>query len=128
MMNWITNNWYIVLAMLMIGGLLVYNILKFLKLPTNVQIAKIKEWLVFACIEAEKQFGSKTGQLKLRFVYDKFISKFVGISSLISFEYFSLLVDQALETVRKLLDTNPTIASLVKGGETFESEKIISNQ
>lgn len=127
-MNWITNNWFLIIgliALILTGG---YIVTKFFNLPTKEQIKKIKEWLIYACIEAEKAFGSKTGQVKLRYVYDKFISKFAGISSLISFEYFCVLVDQALETVRKLLDTNPAIASLVKGGETFESEKIISNQ
>ena len=128
MMNWIISNWYIVIgaiALIFSGGYFIY---KFLKLPTKEQIAKIKEWLIFACIEAEKEFGSKTGQIKLRYVYDKFITKFAGISALISFEYFCVLVDQALETVKKLLDTNPAIANLVKGGDTFESEKVVSNQ
>lgn len=114
-MNWITNNWFLIIgfiALISTGG---YVVFKFLKLPTKEQIANIKQWLVFACIEAEKAFGSKTGQVKLRYVYNKFISKFAGISALISFEYFSLLVDQALETVRKLLEENQNVANYVEG-------------
>lgn len=127
-MNWIIENWYIGLAILMIGGFLTFKLLKFLKLPTKSQIAKLKEWLVYACIEAEKELGGKTGQLKLRFVYDKFISKFAGISKLISFEYFSHLVDQALETVKKLLETNASISYYVKGSENYESKKTTINE
>ena len=114
-MNWITNNWFLVigvLALISTGG---YFVLKFLKFPTKEQIESIKQWLIYACIEAEKAFGSNTGQVKLRYVYDKFISKFAGISVLISFEYFSYLVDEALETVRKLLENNEQINGYVEG-------------
>ncbi len=126
-MNWITSKWYISIAILAIGGFLGFKLLKFLKLPTAKQIDKIKEWLIFACMEAEKELGGKTGQLKLRFVYDKFISKFAGISSLVSFEYFRILVDEALLTVRRLLEANPAIANYV-GGDNNETKTIISNK
>lgn len=124
-MKWIISNWYIIfgaIALIFSGG---YFAFKFLKLPTKEQIESIKQWLIYACIEAEKAFGSKTGQVKLRYVYDKFITKFAGISALISFEYFSSLVDQALETVRKLLETNKAITNYVGGN--YESNKTDTN-
>ncbi len=115
-MNWIIENWYLIISFMALLGAIFYVSYKFFKLPTKQQIAAVKEWLVYACIQAEKELGSKTGQVKLRFVYDMFVSKFTYISKLVSFEYFSALVDEALETVRKLLETNTAISNYV-GGE-----------
>ena len=47
---------------------------------------KVKEWLIFACIQAEKTLGSGTGKLKLRTVYDMFINQFPFMNVLISFD------------------------------------------
>lgn len=113
MMKWIIDSWYIVvgaIAFITLGGYFIY---KFLKLPTKEQIEDIKQWLIYACIEAEKMFGSKTGVLKLRYVYDLFIGKFPWLVQIVSFEYFSQLVDEVLETVRKLLESNSAIKNIV---------------
>ena len=67
--------------------------MKFFKLPRESQIAKVKEWLLFAVMQAEKELGSGTGQLKLRYVYDMFVSKFPYLVQFVSFEFFSKLVD-----------------------------------
>ena len=113
MMKWIIDSWYIVvgaIAFITLGG---YFVFKFLKLPTKEQIANIKQWLIYACIEAEKALGSQTGQLKLRMVYDMFIKQFSWIAKIISFETFSMWVDEALETVRTMLETNKNISNYV---------------
>ncbi len=114
-MNWIINNWFLIIGALSLLAIGCYYIRGLFKSPIKGQISKIQEWLIYACIEAEKAFGSKTGQIKLRYVYDKFITKFAGISNLISFEFFSYLVDEALETVRKMLESNKNIAEYVEG-------------
>ena len=57
-------------------------------MPTNEQLKKVKEWLLWAVAEAEKELGSGTGQLKLRYVYDMFIVKFPSLAKIISFETF----------------------------------------
>lgn len=79
---------------------------KFSKEPTERKIAMIKEWLLYAVILAEKELGCGTGQVKLRYVWDMFIKTFPALAPLIPFEVFSQLVDEALEEMRHLLDTN----------------------
>ena len=81
------------------------------------QRKNIKEWLLYAVVEAEKQLGSKTGKIKLRQVYNEFIKAFPVISKLIKFEYFSKLVDLALIEMKKLLNTNINCKDYVEGGE-----------
>ena len=85
----------------------------FLKLSKEKQMEMIKQWLLLAVIEAEKQLGSGTGAVKLRFVYDLFINRFKFMSKIITFEMFSQLVDEVLETMRHLIETNQSIAAYI---------------
>lgn len=78
------------------------------------QPAKVKEWLLFAVMEAEKDLGSGTGPMKLRYVYDLFTAKFPKLSVFISFSTFSEWVDVALEYMEKLLVDNKSIKTLIK--------------
>jgi hypothetical protein len=82
-------------------------------LPTEKQIKQIKEWLLYAVALAERELGEKTGILKLRFVYDMFLTQFTFLGKVVSFELFSQLVDEVLETFRHLLESNSSIANFV---------------
>lgn len=90
---------------------------KFSKEPTEKKIIMIKEWLLFAVIQAEKQLGGGTGQVKLRYVWDMFIKTFPALAPVISFELFSKLVDEALDQMRHLLQTNMDVLYYVESGE-----------
>ena len=79
------------------------------------QRENIKEWLLYAVIEAEKNFGSKMGKLKLRQVYDEFIFVFPYASKIITFVSFSRLVDLALEEMELLLKSNYKIKEYIEG-------------
>ena len=74
---------------------------------------KVKEWLIFACIQAEKTLGSGTGKLKLRTVYDMFINQFPFMSVLISFDTFSKWVDIALVEMREKKKKNEHIKEVI---------------
>ena len=73
----------------------------------------IQKLLVYICLEAERQFGSKTGSIKLRQVYDWFTSKYPIMSLIISFGWFSKMVDIALDEMEDKIKTNPAIAKYV---------------
>lgn len=79
------------------------------------QPKKVKEWLLYAVIEAEKELGSGTGPVKLRSVYDMFITKFPKLSVFISFNTFSEWVDVALDYMEKLLADNKDVKAIIKG-------------
>lgn len=114
-MDFILDYWYIIIAAIALVAVAVIYAVKFCKLPSDAQRTKIREWLLYAVTEAEKQLGGGTGQLKLRLVYDMFLSKFGYIARLISFETFSELVDEALVEMRDLLDKNDAVAEYVVG-------------
>ena len=108
-MNFIIDNWAIILGAIAIIVVAAYAIAVFLKMPRATQIEKVKQWLLYAVVQAEKEFGSGTGKIKLRYVYDMFIVRFPWMAQVITFETFSGLVDKALEEMRVLLETNKQV-------------------
>lgn len=121
-MNWLIENWYLLIGGAAVLALAIYCVSVFFKMPTNKQAAKVKEWLIFACIEAEKELQSGTGQLKLRQVYNMFCSvpAFTWVAKIISFELFSKWVSDALVTVKEMLVNNSTLAAYVYGDNSLE--------
>jgi len=114
-MNFIVENWFLIVAFAAVVGAGGYALYKFMKMPSEEQLKKIREWLLYAVTKAEKELGGGTGKLKLRYVYDMFVTRFTWIAKVISFEKFSAMVDDALEEMRKMLDENSTVQELVKG-------------
>lgn len=113
-MIWLINNIDTIigiLALIIAGALGIY---KFIKLGKEQQIRKIKQWLLFAVVESEKALGGGTGQVKLRYCYDMFVDKFKFMTLLISFEEFSSMVDEALETMRNMLSSNEKVKDYVE--------------
>lgn len=116
-MNFIIENWYIIIASMAIAIVGMAAIVRFTKYPKEEQINKVRQWLIYATSMAEKELGGGTGKLKLRYVYDMFVVKFPWLAKAISFESFSGLVDEALEDMNNLLTTNEAVASYVTGAE-----------
>lgn len=107
MIDFILNYWvHILVALLFLAGLLFFII--------NGR-KNIKEWLLYAVIEAEKELGSNTGKIKLRQVYDDFLITFPIVSKIITFNAFSSLVDLALDEMRELLATNEDCKMYAEG-------------
>ena len=89
-------------------------VLWFVKLGREKQIQIIQEWLLLAVVKAEKELGSGTGQIKLRFVYDLFLDKFKFISMFITFVQFSDLVDMALITMKEMISNNNQVKDYIE--------------
>ena len=111
-MNYLIENWYFVVGLAVVITVVTIGAINIVQLPSNKQLEKVKEWWIFACLEAERNFKSGTGALKLRFVYDSFIARFTWLAKIVSFEMFSMMVDEALVTVREMLEKNKAISDL----------------
>lgn len=121
-MEFIVDNLAVIVATLAVLAVAIVAVVRFVGLPTASQLAKVKEWLLWAVTEAEKDLGGGTGQLKLRQVYDLFVTRFPWLAKLISFELFSTMVDAALDEMRHLLDTNTAVAAFVSGSADTEQK------
>lgn len=112
-MNILTDNWQIVVAFACVICMVLATVISFMKLPNSEKIKNIKEWLKWAVVQAEKELGTGTGQLKLRLVYDWFVNTFPEVAKFVSFETFSAWVDEALEWMKHQLDTNDAVKCYV---------------
>ena len=100
-----------IVALVLVVGIGVYC---FFKLGRDKQLKMIQEWLLLAVVEAEKHLGGGTGQIKLRYVYDMFIEKFKFMAIVISFDQFSLMVDNALDIMRDMLNNNINLKEYIE--------------
>ena len=105
----------IVIALAIIIGLsfLGIGLYYFFKLEKSKQLEIVSEWLLLAVVQAEKELGTGTGQIKLRFVYDMFLSKFKFTSKFVTFNQFSLMVDIALAKMNDLLQSNSNLQNYI---------------
>lgn len=117
-MEFIINYWAVIVAAIAILTVAGAAIRHYFGLPSTEQMDKIREWLVWAVTSAEKELGGGTGKLKLRRVYDLFVTRFPWLAKSVSFEVFSLLVDDALEDMRKMLENNMAVRAIVNGEDT----------
>lgn len=123
MLDFLMTNWQWIAGIIIIIIAAIITLIKFDKKTRDEQIHQVKEWLLYAVMEAEKELGSGTGALKLRFVYDMFITKFPLLVALIPFSTFSSFVDEALDKFKKLLATTPELQAYVANQGALEEMK-----
>lgn len=114
-MDFIIENWYMLFAFFALAAATALAIYSFFKKPTPEQLDNLREWLLGAVTEAEKELGGGTGRLKLRQVYDLFVARFPWLAKVISFNTFSDMVDDALVEMRELLAQNEAVQAYVAG-------------
>jgi len=114
-MKFITENWFVIVALAAVAGATGYAVYAFVKMPSDKQLNKVREWLLYAVTKAEKELGGGTGQIKLRYVYDMFVARFTWLAKVISFEMFSMMVDEALDKMKSMLEQNKAMQELVNG-------------
>lgn len=102
--------WVVFLSILALAGVQAYQLLHH---PSDKQLEPVRQWLVYAVIQAERELGMQTGQVKLRAVYDQFLTKFPWLGPLVPFATFTTLVDEALSEMEKLLDENDGVLAYV---------------
>ena len=118
-MEFIVSHWYLLFAFAALVTVIAVQAYRFGKMPTTDQMDAIREWLLMAVTEAEKELGCGTGKLKLRYVYDLFVSRFPWAAKVVPFSAFSNLVDEALVEMHEMLEQNEKVNSYVHGkGET----------
>lgn len=115
MIDFITNNWFYIIILVAIFVVIIRLAYQIIKDPSSVDLSKVQEWLLWAVMQAEKQLGGGTGQLKLRYVYDMFVARFPTVSKILTFEAFSIMVDIALAKLNEMLSNNKRVQQYVYG-------------
>lgn len=112
-MTFMYNYWFLIVAGIAVVSVVSIKVYNWLKKPNNEQLEQVRQWLIYAVAKAEKELGSGTGELKLRYVYNMFIAKFPAIALFISFETFAEMVNKALEELEGLIAENSNIKDLI---------------
>jgi len=115
MKEFLLNNPYVIFLCFIVIFSLLYKVYIYFRKPNSQELKSVREWLLWAVADAEKRLGSGTGQLKLRYVYNMFIDRFAHLSTIITFDMFSGMVDNALDELRKLLDDNTNVNEYIEG-------------
>lgn len=123
---WIANNWAVIVGLIALVTVVILAIRAFMKLPTSAQKEKVKKCLLAWVIQAEKELGGGTGKVKLSTVYGTFVTAFPILKNFISFETFSLWVDDALDEMRKMLEQNENLKQVVEGIQLEVGEAIMA--
>ena len=116
-LEFLAQNWAEITAVAVLVAMAAIGAVKFFRLSASEQRERIKEWLLYAVTSAEAELGGGTGKLKLATVYDMFVKAFPVLKNFISIAAFSALVDEALEEMRHMLETNSRISDIVVGTE-----------
>ena len=95
-MNYLIENWYIIVGLICVGVVLGMTIYHFVLLPNDKKMALFKETLASLVKEAEELIGSGKGQEKLEWVYNTISKKFPLVTMFMSNEEFTSLVNDAL--------------------------------
>lgn len=119
-MEFIINNLSVIIALIAMLAIAILAVYGFVLSPRSVQMEKIRQWLIYAVAYAEHELGGGTGELKLRMVYDMFINQFPFTAKLISFNKFCELVDYALTTFKKMLESSKEIEYVVTHRDIYE--------
>lgn len=94
--------------------------------PKEEQIEELKKWLRYLVWEAEEYFGSKTGQLKLAYVYNLAVKQFPWIAYVMTYEEFDeKYVKEALKWLEEQLSKNPNIKALL---ENKDGTKLVKGE
>ena len=119
--TWIREYWFVFILFIGVVATASIKIYKFINTPSGEQLKKVQQWLIWAVAKAEEVLGSGTGQLKLRYVYDMFITKFPVIAKFITYDEFKAMTEKALEEFKEMLENNKQIKQIYDW-ETIDSE------
>ncbi len=80
--------------------------------------------------KSRKGTGSRNRKTQTRYVYDMFVARFEWLAKIITFDMFSMMVDEALEQMRTMLDSNEAVQKLIanEAGEGRSEIEIFMSQ
>lgn len=112
-LNWIMNNYHIIIITIVaIVGVCII-LFGFLKLTPSEQKKRINLILLDACIKAEAALGSKTGKAKRAQVYAALKEKMPIITLFLSEARYDEFLDTALEEMKDWFSKNAAAAEKI---------------
>ena len=121
-MNWETLIPWIVFGIVLVVGIAIAAIC-FIKASPEQRREMINKILFALAIEAERLYGSKTGQAKKAQVIAWFYERYGWLSRFVTEEQLGEWIDTVVEYMTEWLASNPAAAKNILGGEVKTSEQ-----
>ena len=121
-MNWETLIPWIVFGIVLVVGITIAAIC-FIKASPEQRREMINKILFALAIEAERLYGSKTGQAKKAQVIAWFYERYGWLSRFVTEEQLGEWIDTVVEYMTEWLASNPAAAKNILGGEVKTSEQ-----
>ena len=58
-MKYIVENWFVIVGLIAVCAAGGYTVYVFVKMPSDKQLNKVREWLLYAVTKAEKELAKK---------------------------------------------------------------------
>ena len=113
-MEWLIENWYVIVGLMATTSFITYKIVVFIKMPHADKRQLLMSALQGMVAEAERELGKSTGVLKLRKVYSQALAVFPWIAEVYTFEQFEGLVNQALDWMKEQASKNPAFKEYIE--------------
>lgn len=121
----ITDYIAIALGAIIAVVLLVVFIMAFIKMSPENRRGTINKILYALAVEAERLYGSKTGEVKKKQVIAWFYERYKWLSFFMTEEELSMLIDDVVESLNEWLQSNPVGARNLIGTEIPKEEYIL---
>lgn len=105
LLEYFIEHWAVLIGLVAVAFVIVNSFQKFIGLPKAMKSEVVRTWILYAVTEAENEFGSGTGEVKLGKVYGEFVKTFPSLVKVITFDTFKTIVDESLATLRAQLES-----------------------
>lgn len=101
---WIFDNWFILIVFLCVLYATILHINQFLILSPKQRKEVMKDTILDLVLEAEKQLGSKTGEMKLQLVIKSFYKKYPIAKFLIKEDRLIAFIEDSVQKMKETLE------------------------
>lgn len=105
-LNWLIENWFLIVIFLCFFGKSIINTINFLLMEPNKRLLLIRENILNLVLKAEEQLGSKTGELKLKLVISSFYKKYPIARFIISETKLRNIIEESVTEMKNILKKN----------------------
>lgn len=105
LLEYFIEHWAVLIGLVAVAFVIVNSFQKFVGLPKAMKSEVVRTWILYAVTEAENEFGSGAGEVKLGKVYGEFVKTFPSLAKVITFDTFKTIVDESLATLRAQLES-----------------------
>lgn len=114
-MKFITENWFVIVAIAAMGGSIGYAIYTFCKMPPEKQLNKVREWLLYAVTTRKRNWEQEQEKSSCGMYMTCSWRGLTGLQRSSRSTCFSMMVDDALEQMKTMLEENEAAQKFVAG-------------